>query len=165
MNQFRHHTRAFTLIELLVVISIIAIMTAIMTANFSTARSKSRDAKRISDISNIQLALALYFDRCGVYPSSPLISTSLTATDSNCPTGITLGSFLGTIPTPPTPATDSTDYRYAVNSSKTNYVLAARLENNNSVLTDALSAVPSDITGPSATFCDKATFNYCVGPK
>lgn len=155
-----HHTRAFTLIELLVVISIIGIMTAIMTANFSTARSKSRDAKRISDISNIQLALALYFDRCGVYPSTLNVS----ATDAtNCPIDISLGTFIATIPTPPTPITDRDDYRYAVNRTKTDYVLAARLENNNSVLIDALASAPA--WNSSSVVCDKATFNYCVGPK
>lgn len=164
MNHTYHHTRAFTLIELIVVISIIAILTAIMTANFSAARSKSRDAKRISDISSLQLNLALYFDRCNVYPPAPL-TASLSATDTNCPAGVKLDTFISTIPTPPTPATDPTDYRYAVNSARTNYILATKLENGNSVLTDALSAVPSDITGLSATYCDKATFNYCVGPK
>ena len=60
--------KGFTLIELLVVIAIIAILTAIVTANFATSKAKARDAKRISDIAQIQLALEMVFDRCNVYP-------------------------------------------------------------------------------------------------
>ena len=37
----------FTLVELLVVIAIISILTAIVTANFTQAKARSRDAKRI----------------------------------------------------------------------------------------------------------------------
>jgi general secretion pathway protein G len=58
----------FTLIELLVVLAIIAILTAIVTTNFTTSKSKARDAKRVSDIAQIQLALEMVFDKCNAYP-------------------------------------------------------------------------------------------------
>ena len=54
--------KGFTLVELLVVISIIGILSSLSTASVNIARKKSRDAKRQSDISQVQLALYLYFD-------------------------------------------------------------------------------------------------------
>jgi prepilin-type N-terminal cleavage/methylation domain-containing protein len=66
----KSHTpqKGFTLVELLVVIAIIAILTGIVATNFTSARSRARDAKRISDLGHIQLAIELYFDRCKQYP-------------------------------------------------------------------------------------------------
>lgn len=52
----------FTLIELLVVIAIIGVLASIVLASLNTARRKSRDARRISDVKQIQLALELCFD-------------------------------------------------------------------------------------------------------
>jgi len=61
--------RGFTLIELLVVIAIIGILSTIVIASLDTARMKSRDARRLSDIKQLQLALAVYADaNGGQYP-------------------------------------------------------------------------------------------------
>jgi len=62
--------KGFTLIELLVVIAIIGILSSVVLASLNTAREKSRDAKRVSDIKQIQLALELYFDSNSYYPQS-----------------------------------------------------------------------------------------------
>ena len=61
--------KGFTLIELLVVIAIIGILSSVVLASLNTARQKSRDAKRISDIKQLQLALELYFDTNRAYPT------------------------------------------------------------------------------------------------
>lgn len=59
----------FTLLELLVVISIIAIMVTMGVTSFSTAQKKGRDAKRKSDIKEVQQALEQYYSICNFnYP-------------------------------------------------------------------------------------------------
>lgn len=60
----------FTLIELLVVIAIIGLLSSVVLASLNTARAKGRDAKRLSDIRQIQIALEMYYDSNGVYPNS-----------------------------------------------------------------------------------------------
>lgn len=63
--------RGFTLIELLVVIAIIGILASVVLASLNDARKKSRDARRVADIKNIQLALELYYDsNAAKYPTS-----------------------------------------------------------------------------------------------
>jgi prepilin-type N-terminal cleavage/methylation domain-containing protein len=60
----------FTLIELLVVISIIGLLASILLVSLNSARMKARDAKRISDFSQIQDALGIYYNTYNQYPST-----------------------------------------------------------------------------------------------
>lgn len=60
----------FTLIELLVVIAIIGVLASVVLASLNSARRKSRDARRVADIKQMQLALELYFDSNGEYPDA-----------------------------------------------------------------------------------------------
>ncbi len=59
--------RAFTLIELLVVVAIIGILATIVVVNVGSARKKSRDAKRISDMKQIMTAEEMYYDKYNTY--------------------------------------------------------------------------------------------------
>ncbi len=52
--------KGFTLIELLVVISIIGILATLLIANIGGVRERARDAKRKSDLNQIQKALEMY---------------------------------------------------------------------------------------------------------
>ena len=61
--------KGFTLIELLVVVAIIGILASIILATVSSVRAKGRDAKRVSDLKQIQNALELYFSDNGRYPN------------------------------------------------------------------------------------------------
>lgn len=65
----------FTLVELLVVISIISLLSSIVFSSISSARSKARDARRITDMKQITTALYLYYDKNGFYPAN---------TDNDC---------------------------------------------------------------------------------
>lgn len=62
--------KGFTLIELLVVIAIIGILASVVMASLNSARAKSRDAKRQSDLKQLQLAIELYRDASGQYPTT-----------------------------------------------------------------------------------------------
>jgi prepilin-type N-terminal cleavage/methylation domain-containing protein len=70
LKNSKENSKGFTLIELLVVIAIIGILASIILASLSTAQAKGRDARRISDIKQIQLALSLYYDANNYYPVS-----------------------------------------------------------------------------------------------
>ena len=66
--RYSSFTRGFTLIELLVVIAIIGILASIVLASLDSARKKGRDARRVADVKQIQLALELYYDSTGSFP-------------------------------------------------------------------------------------------------
>lgn len=69
MNKISKNKLGFTLIELLVVVAIIAIMTGLIMASLASSRAKARDAKRISDVAQLQLALEQYFSQHNAYPA------------------------------------------------------------------------------------------------
>ena len=71
------HTTGFTLIELLVVIAIIGILSSVVLTSLTGARAKGRDTRRVSDISQLRLALEMYYDSKQTYPTA----TSALATD------------------------------------------------------------------------------------
>jgi type II secretion system protein G len=66
----KNNKKGFTLIELLVVIAILGLLTTIALVSLGGARSKARDARRLSDIKQIQTALELYYNEAGQYPTA-----------------------------------------------------------------------------------------------
>jgi prepilin-type N-terminal cleavage/methylation domain-containing protein len=123
--------KGFTLIELLVVIAIIGILSSVVLASLNSARTKSRDAKRISDIKQLQLALEFYFDAEGGYPAA--------LTDANL---VTPG-YIAVIPTDPV---GGGAYSYAaLNAGCTSYHIGATLEDGNH------SALDSDVDASAGT--------------
>lgn len=156
--------KAFTLIELLVVIAIISILMAIVITNLTQAKAKSRDAKRVSDIAQLQLALEIFFDRCNRYPAIETINgADVPNINDSCTAGtgtVKLVDFISRIPTPPIAG----DYKYGVNANPADYVLRAKFENYNaSLLEDDLDG---SIYGVDCSDSVSATVqNYCVGPK
>lgn len=133
--------RGFTLIELLVVIAIIGILASIVLASLNTARVKSRDARRIADIKQIQLALALYYDsHSSSYPST--LAPLATA---------------GDIPTVPVDPSTGAGYAYAgLGSGVTcsSYHIGATLEDstNQALKSSANAAAGTACTGSAADF-------------
>ena len=61
--------KGFTLIELLVVIAIIGLLSTLAVIALNNARAKSRDARRVSDIKQLQSALELYYNDRNGYPA------------------------------------------------------------------------------------------------
>lgn len=59
----------FTIIELLVVIAIIALLSSLALIALVNARQKSRDVKRLSDMTQMNTALELYFTANRGYPA------------------------------------------------------------------------------------------------
>jgi len=136
----RTKARGFTLIELLVVIAIIGILSSVVLASLNTARLKSRDTRRLSDIKQLQLALALYYDsNSSVYPA-------------------TLASLAPTyIPVVPTDPVGAAAYKYAALGTGTNcnsyHVGATMEETTNQALTgDIDAAAGTACTGSAADF-------------
>ena len=94
--------KAFTLIELLVVIAIIGLLSTLSIIALNSARAKARDAKRISDVKQMQVALEMYYNDMGDYPATA------TAGGTIASTGTGSSTFLRIIPTPPTPIDGAT---------------------------------------------------------
>lgn len=126
--------KGFTLIELLVVIAIIGILSTLAVISLNNAREKSRDAKRISDIKQIQTALELYYNDGGGYPTT-LVSGGSIAYGST--------SYMGTVPTNPAPG--GAAYTYAALGT-TSYTITFTLEGQTGQLASgAHTATPSGI--------------------
>ncbi len=60
--------RGFTLTELLVVIAIISLLASIFLVALNNAKIKAREAKRKADVTQMEKALALYYNANNVYP-------------------------------------------------------------------------------------------------
>ncbi len=59
---------AFTLVEVIIVIGVMALLSSIIYTSFDGAKAKGRDQQRVADISTIQLALEIYFNKNKQYP-------------------------------------------------------------------------------------------------
>lgn len=67
------------MIELLVVIAIISLLSSIVWVAVDSARSKTRDTRRVVDINQLRTALELYYDANKQYP----LSTGATSPNSS----------------------------------------------------------------------------------
>ena len=138
--------KGFTLIELLVVIAIIALLSTLSVVALNSARVKSRDARRLSDIKQIRTALEMYFDNHQLYPSSS-DGVLLGAGDFAClnsdgwkTAGCTGTVYMQNVPQDPKPSTNH-KYAYTPLNDRTSYQIVYRLEAKNTSAT----ATPSSI--------------------
>jgi general secretion pathway protein G len=134
--------KGFTLIELLVVIAIIGLLSTLAVVALNNARSKSRDAKRVSDIKQIQTALELYFNDHNGYPGTVTSGTSITGEAS---VGSTV--YMSAVPTNPSP--NGTAYTYVLGGTGGTYTLTYTLEGASGGVPLGLhTATPAGIANP-----------------
>ena len=117
----------FTLIELLVVIAIIGLLSSMTLASLNIARLKARDARRVADIRELQVALELYYNSQSV-PEYPAASAVCDAAAAYGLEALVAGGFIPTIPRDPNAVPNC--YRYTSNaaSPRAAYHLGAALE-------------------------------------
>lgn len=65
-------TKGFTLVELLVAVGIIGVLASVSIVSVNSVRAKARDAKRISEVKEMQNALEAYFSNNNSYPLGKL---------------------------------------------------------------------------------------------
>ena len=90
--KIRNKNKGFTLIELLVVVAIIALLSSIALIALISARQKSRDAKRLGDMTQMNTALELFWSYNKGYPDGI----------NGVPQNMT-PTIIATYPTAPTP--------------------------------------------------------------
>lgn len=147
--------QGFTLIELLVVIAIIGLLSTLAVVALNNARQKSRDAKRVSDIKQVQTALELYFADSNAYPDGKTAAKTLgaagalTLSQTNGFADATAGTvYMGQVPKAPTPPSANV-YTYKTDAAAgTTYTVDFTLEGTTGGLAaGANCARPSGITG------------------
>jgi len=161
--------KGFTLIEILIVVAIIAILASVVLVGLGPTQQAGRDARRISDLHEVQNGLELYFQKCGYYPgvtAGPCDSTASTGYTTMA--AVLTGSSIGVSTIPEDPMnTGSHVYEFATNGANaTQYVLQADLENASSSVFISYSA-PSNAgsvgSGDKITAATcAAAHNYCI---
>lgn len=130
----------FTLIELLVVIAIIGLLSTLAVVALNSARQRSRDAKRVSDIRQIQTALELGFSETSNYPVAATavvlgdathkvlcnVAAASTFQTSLVAPGACGTVFMGLVPSNPTPG--GADYEYTSAAGSGTYSITFELE-------------------------------------
>lgn len=120
--------QGFTLIELLVVIAIIGLLSTLAVVALGSARERARDAKRVSDLRQIQTALELYYTEKDQYPIASS-SVILGSDDYAClnSSGWALAGcatpYMGQVPDDP----GNNQYDY-ISADGTTYTIDATLE-------------------------------------
>ncbi len=134
--------KGFTLIELLVVIAIIGLLSTLAVVALGSARVKARDAKRMSDLKQVQTALELYYTDQNSYPSGPATLGGTSAACLNASGWTTTGCsspYMAEVPSDPS----SGSYVYTATTGS--YKIDATLEGTVGSLSGQINLTPGGI--------------------
>ncbi len=144
----------FTLIEILIVVAIIAILASVVLIGLGPLQRQGRDARRISDLKQVQTGLELYYNKEGQYPPST----------GNWATDIITALKAADIGISNVPADPSSGKNYNYWSDSTSYVLGAELDDPNHSAYD--QDIDADGANPLTSECGAggagADTMYCV---
>lgn len=109
MSFFRAHRPGFSLLEGLIVLAMIGLLAAFAAVSLNSARARTRDAQRLSNMSTVRSALQLYWLEKATYPASEGMMIGQAATKSEVLTSngfqsraeASGNSFLPLVPTGP----------------------------------------------------------------
>ncbi|MFH1246451.1 MAG: type II secretion system protein [Candidatus Liptonbacteria bacterium] len=149
-------SKGFTLIEMLIVIAVIGILASLVLVGLGPVQKRGRDARRISDLRQVQNALELYFSKEGHYPDA----TTYSELDTDISTA---GIGVSKLPHDPNWRVGSTseDYVYRASGDQKSYTLGATLEDAvNPVLNDDIDAGDAAANGLDCGDANKPI--YCV---
>lgn len=142
----KKNNKGFTLIELLVVIAIIGLLSTLAVVALGNARQKARDAKRLSDLKQMQTALELYYTDQTDYPAGNGITLGAPAGDYAClnATGFAAAGcaspYMGQVPADPLAAQN-----YVYTKGANTYAITATLETTMNGLSGGVTLSPSGI--------------------
>jgi len=175
--------KGFTLIEILIVVAIIAILASVVLVGLGPTQQAGRDARRVSDIHEIQNGLELYYNKCGNYPGNGAAACNkiVPATWAGAATSLQAaltGANVGVNNIPNDPSGGTTYYFYGTNTAAGasgvaaygEYIVGAALENSTGNAFNGYTkpgnyadmAAAADWTGAALPASACAAPDYCV---
>lgn len=161
--------KGFTLIEILIVVAIIAILASVVLVGLGPTQEAGRDARRISDLSEVQNGLELYYNKYGIYPGTAagVVGAPAATTWASVSASVT-GANVGITSAFPNDPSSGKSYQYWYNAANSHYVVGAHLENaNNSVFTSytapSIVGFTANVASGAPTDCLSASSDYCAG--
>ncbi len=120
----KNSTKGFTLIELLVVLAIIALLASVIFASLGHIQKKSRDTRRMEDVSSIVKALELYQVGRSRFP----VSVTEIVLDGTDDTSIAVIDDGAISVMPLDPIHPDYSYKYSTNNLGTDFTITFCLE-------------------------------------
>jgi general secretion pathway protein G len=153
--------KGFTLIEILIVVAIIAILASVVLVGLGPTQSLGRDARRASDLTEVQNALELYYNKNGKYP----VEAGKQWTDLQADLEAA-GVGINSVPNDPNAGSN---YIYGTDAAGTTYVIGANMEsaqdgfwNNYAAPGNLGLTVAGDTTGGVKMTCTAAGKQFCL---
>ena len=142
----KNNKQGFTLIELLVVIAIIGLLSTLSIVALNSARARSRDARRVSDIKQIQTALEMYYNAANQYPTVGSGADQLSTSTSPA---IKFGgvTFMNAWPVAPSPADNPGNAATPCTAANNAYAYTVASNNTTYTVSYCLGAATGDIPG------------------